>query len=81
MLLENETTIRPPATHTMQSQNWRRFLLMIVKYAWYGKNSLILLLVHSVESHFENIISILASIDIPNYAYYSYHLNSGDHHK
>ena len=38
MLLENETTISPPATHTMQTQNWRRFLLMIVKYAYYEKS-------------------------------------------
>ena len=30
---KNETTIRPPATHTMQTQNRRRFLLMIVKDA------------------------------------------------
>ena len=37
MLLENETTIRPPTTHTMQTQNWRRFLLMIVKDAYYAK--------------------------------------------
>ena len=37
MLLENETTIRPPATHTMQTQNWRRFLLMIAKDAYYAK--------------------------------------------
>ena len=52
MLLENETTIRPPATHTMQTQNWRRFLLMIVKDAYYAKVKffLILLLVHSVEN-------------------------------
>ena len=52
MLLENETTIRPPATHTMQTQTWRRFLLMIVKDAYYAKSNhfLILLLVHSVEN-------------------------------
>ena len=80
MLLENETTIRPPATHTMQTQNWRRFLLMIVKHAYYA-NHWIFLLVYSVEKYFESIILILASIDISNYAYYSYHLNSGDHHK
>ena len=50
MLLENETTIRPPTTHTMQSQTWRRFLLMIVKHAYYAKEILlILLLVHSVK--------------------------------
>ena len=30
---KNETTIRPPATHTMQTQTWRRFLLMIAKDA------------------------------------------------
>ena len=46
-----------------------------------NKTPLILLLVHSVQNHFENTILILASIDILNYAYYSYHLNSGDHHK
>ena len=57
MLLENETTIRPPTTHTMQTQNWRRFLLMIVKDAYYAKsNHLILLLVHSVENNFESRI-------------------------
>ena len=39
MLLENETTIRPPTTHTMQTQNWRRFLLMIVKDAYYAKSN------------------------------------------
>ena len=37
MLLKNETTIRPPRTHTMQTQNWRRFLLMIVNDAYYAK--------------------------------------------
>ena len=53
--LENETTIRPPGTHTMQTHTWGRFLLMIVKHAYYEKNSLILLLVHSGKS-FESII-------------------------
>ena len=55
---------------------------MTVKHAYYAKSlDLILLLVHSAEKHFESIILILASIDISNDAYYSYHLNSGDHHK
>ena len=33
-----------------------------------------IILVHSEVNHFENRILILASIDIPNYAYYSCHV-------
>ena len=39
MLFETETTIRSPATQTMQTQTWRRFLLMIVKDAYYAKSN------------------------------------------
>ena len=55
---------------------------MIVKHAYYAKSfDLILLLVHGAGKHFESIILILANIQPLLYAYYSYHLNSGDHHK
>ena len=39
MLFKNVTTIRPPTTHTMQTQTWRRFLLMLVKDAYYAKSN------------------------------------------